>query len=204
MDAAEVPIRWQRNLEARLDDLLWRTAPGGWRRVWEPSDRHLLASPPVLDAPLGPLTAERGALVRASLPAETERILERAEASLAGRVQLLGYPEVMLGEDADLRRDPFTGLRWPDRHGKLLDYRPAGYGDPKWVWELNRRQELPLLCLAWVVSGDERFAAVAQKRMLTWLEHFPPGRGIRSSNGFEAGLRGISLALCLDALRGSG
>jgi Heparinase II/III-like protein/Heparinase II/III N-terminus len=203
MDVAEVRLRGQRLFEARLDDLLWRYARPRWRRVWAPSDRLFLESTPFLDTPLGPLNAERGALVRASPPAETEQILERAEAVFAGRVQVLGYPEVTLGEDADLQHDPFSGRRWPDRHGKLLDYRGADYGDPKWVWEVNRCQELPLLCLAWLVSGDDRFAAVARRRMLGWLERSAPGRGIAWSNGFEAGLRGISFALCFDALRGS-
>jgi hypothetical protein len=59
-----------------------------------------------------------------------------------------------LGEDTD----PFSGSSWPRKHGKRIDYRRDGPGDPKWIWELNRCQDLPLLVSAMLVSGDQRYA----------------------------------------------
>jgi hypothetical protein len=203
MDAAEVSLRVRRRLEVALDDASWRLARRRWRRSWEPAGGRILRAEPSLDAPLGVLAHERVALVSRAGAESPQAIVERADASLAGRVRLLGYPEVELAEDADPERDPFTGRRWPDRHGKLIDYRAAAYGDPKWIWELNRCQELPLLCLAARLTGDDRYARAALRRLLSWLEGSRPGRGIAWSNGFEAGLRGISFALCYDALRGT-
>jgi hypothetical protein len=183
---------------------LWNVAPGLWRRRWEPASARIRSAAAIESAPLGFLDAERSALAAATAPESVPRLIQRTEAALDGRAQFLGYHEVHLGDPPDYVRDPFTGRSWPDRHGKLLDYRLAGHGDPKWIWELNRCQDLPLLCFAWHLSGERRFAEAARSRMLHWLRTSHPGRGIAWSNGFEAGLRGTSFALAFDALRGSG
>lgn len=203
MGLSEIALRARRTLATALDDATWRHGRPLWRHAWHPPDSALFAERPALDSPLGFLTAERAASLAGELPEAADAAVARAEQVLTGRVNLLGYPEVVLPDPPDWSRDPFTGRTWPDRHGKLLDYRRAEYGDPKWIWELNRCQELPLLALAWRLSGDERFATAAVRRMLDWIEHSEPGRGIAWSNGFEAGLRAISFALAYDALRGS-
>lgn len=203
MEPSEVAARSWRAVEAHVDDAAARRAPALWRRRWEPPRQRLLESSPLLERPLGILDAERAALVREAVPDDVASIVERAELAVAGRVTYLGYPEVQLELPIDYARDPLSGRRWPDRHGKLLDYRTATAGDPKWIWELNRLQELPLLALAWQLTGDERYAGTAASRMSAWIASSTPGRGIGWSNGFEPALRTISLALCFDALRGS-
>ena len=100
--------------------------------------------------------------------------------------------------------DPFTKRSWPSSHAKRIDYRRGAPGDPKWIWELNRCQDLPVLAAAWLVSGSSRYGEAARERLLAWIESHPPGRGIAWSNGFEAGIRAISLAATIDAFRGSG
>jgi hypothetical protein len=201
MSPGEVAGRVQRRAVVLVDDASWRRAHGLWRRAWEPEGERILRPGSLAESPLGVMTPDRAALLGPESGAAAQEVLGRADAALAGRVGLLGYPEVELEPEFD--RDHFTGRRWPDQHGKLLDYRTAQYGDPKWIWELNRCQELPLLCVAWLLSGEERYARTALERMLAWLGGSSPGRGIAWSNGFEAGLRGISFALSFDALRGS-
>ena len=116
---------------------------------------------------------------------------------------MFGYPEVRL-ERPESDVDPFSGYVWPDRHGKRLDYRRVRTADPKWAWERNRCQELPLLVACWLLADDERYGRAAAARMLAWIDAHPPGRGIAWSNGFEAGMRVCSLAVAFDALRGAG
>jgi hypothetical protein len=127
----------------------------------------------------------------------------KADEILRGRYQYFGYPSVQLAEPVDFEFDPFSRRSWPRRHGKRIDYRHAEFGDPKWIWELNRLQELPLLAATWLLTGDERYAARGLELARRWLSTSEPGRGIAWSNGFEAGLRAISLAVFLDAMRGS-
>ena len=203
MDAGEVMTRAQREVSNRVDAGLWRVARSGWQRRWEPAWARI-GSGATFSAPLGFLTAERTALAAASAPDAAAGLLVHAAGLLEGRVRFFAYDEVQLDDPPDFTRDPFTGRRWPEAHGKLLDYRSAGGLDPKWIWELNRCQDLPLLCVAWQLGGERRFADAAARRLLHWLRTSRPGRGIAWSNGFEAGIRGTSFALTFDALRGSG
>src|SRR3546814_1287540 len=50
-----------------------------------------------------------------------------------------------------------------------------------------------------LVTGVQT-CALPISALLQWLEHQVPGRGIAWANGFEAGIRVISLALTYDAL----
>ncbi len=201
MSPQELSQRVIRDARHRLDDYEWSLAKPLWRRAWQPEpqslqDRRLLA------APAGFLTPDRAAGLRVHEPPAVEAILAAAEDALAGRFRFFGYPEVTLERPIDFALDPLTGRRWPPQHGKRLDYRGAEFGDPKWIWELNRCQHLPLLAAAWLLVGDDRFAVCARDDLLGWVRAHPPGRGIAWSNGFEAGLRAISFSLCFDALRG--
>jgi len=201
MTPGEVTDRVRRTVAHRTDAAQYAAAPRIWRRRWLPDQRSLLTSE-LSTTPQGPLVAERALAVRDRFPDECAALLQRADTILDGRFQFFGYPEVIvedLGEDTD----PFSGSSWPRKHGKRIDYRRDGPGDPKWIWELNRCQDLPLLVSAMLVSGDQRYAEVAASRLESWIESHPPGRGIAWSNGFEAGMRAISLAVAFDGLRGS-
>jgi hypothetical protein len=200
MSPEEVALHARRAAGYAVDDLLWRTAPPLWRRAWEPPDARLLGRVPALGSPLGVLTRERVALVARELPDARDRILALADARLERRVRLLGYPEVVLGTDDFAAVDPFSGRRWPDRHGRRIDYRRDTPGDPKWVWELLRRQEVPLLAEAWLLSGEARYAEEAL-RLLRLACAEPAGRGVGWANAFEPGIRALSLAVAFDALR---
>jgi hypothetical protein len=200
MGLAEVAARIARTVRHRTDDLAWRYAPPLWRRSW--------SAPPVAasraaPAPLGFLTAARAAAVLRGAPDQAAATVALAGEVVEGRVRYFGYPTASVGVPADFSRDPHAGTAWPPRHGKLLDYRHFG-SDPKWIWELNRCQEAPLLISAWLLSGDDRYATHAVGHLLAWIEQNPPGRGIAWSNGYEAGVRAMSLAVAYDALRGSG
>src|SRR5262245_28223477 len=192
MSVPEVVLHARRRVVHRADDAAWRRRRSLWRRSWEPSDSRVFRRMPALGAPLGLLTKERAALFLDAVPGERDALLATADRWLGGRVRLLGYPEVTVPLDGDPWRDPFTARSWPDRHGRLLDYRHDAPGDPKWIWELHRRQEVPLLALAWLVSGEERYADGARTRLLGAVS--APGRGIAWANAFEPGVRGLSLA----------
>jgi hypothetical protein len=199
MAPAEVATHGRRSALHRVDDLRWRFVRGTWRSAWEPAAERLLVSEPQLGRPLGPLSAEDAAAACSACGAGVDALLELARRRLDGYAQLLGYPELRVPEDTAV--DPVSGVRWPDTHGRLIDFRHGAPGDPKLVWEINRLQELPLLCAAWLAAGDERFAAGALHRLTRWLERNPPGRGVAWANAYEPGLRAISIAVAFDALR---
>ena len=197
MSIAELAIRLQRGIRHGVDDLAWRYARPAWRRAW--NQRRELGA--IATSPVGPWTKAHAAAATESHGEAVGRVVVAATDLTAGRVQLLGYPAVQLNVPFSYSADPFSGLEWPSVHAKRLDFRRRELGDPKWIWELNRCQFLPVLAQAWLVTGDDRFAERATEEMLNWIRQNPPGRGIAWSNGFEAGIRGISLAAAFDALR---
>lgn len=201
MTPAEVSDRIRRTLGHSADAALHAAAPKLWRRRWQPTTRSLLASE-LTTTPHGLLVAERALAVRDRFPRESGALLQQADSVLQKRFRFFGYPETVVDDlGADL--DPFSGESWPRKHGKRIDYRRAWPSDPKWIWELNRCQDLPLLVAASLVSGDRRYADAAASRLESWIETHPPGRGIAWSNGFEVGIRAISFAVAFDGLRGS-
>ncbi len=202
MGASELTARAQREARHSLDAVAFRLAPAVWRGTWAPSS-HTIDENARPAGPRGILRYDRAHALAEASPAVAAAIVTLAERLAVGRRQYLGYPEVELEEPLDFSQDPFTGHRWANRHGKRLEYRSGTPGDPKWIWELNRLHELPLLAEAWLLSRDDRFARYALGLGERWLRVSQPGRGIAWSNGYEAALRAISLAVTLDALRGS-
>jgi uncharacterized heparinase superfamily protein len=201
MSPAEIAARIPRSARHRLDDLSWRTMRPLWRSAWEPEVERVSRRPP--PAPQGFLTPERARGLLCRDPQGAARTVEAAEAAAAGRFRFFGYPEVELPRPIDFSRDPFSGRLWPPRHSKTIDHRRGEFGDPKWAWELNRCQHLPLLVEAWLLTGDEQFAERAVSDFTDWVSQQPPGRGIAWANSLEVGLRAISFACTYDALRAS-
>jgi uncharacterized heparinase superfamily protein len=201
MSLSEAWARARLLVRHHLDAAAFNVAPTLWRRRWMPALERLVDESP--REPLGFLTPERATGFRERFAADAASLVARADRAIEGRVRFLGYPEVTLDWAHPLDVDPFSGRVWPGRHGKRIDYRHTDIGDPKWIWELNRCQELPMLVAAWRVSGDPKYAYAARHRMLSWIRAHPPGRGIAWTSGFEAAIRGVSLAVAFDGLRGS-
>jgi uncharacterized heparinase superfamily protein len=202
MSPREVAERSRRTVAHRIDAAMFRIARQAWTARWEPSAQALLrtASP---GAARGFLRRERASELWARLPTEADALVEHAENMIEGTFRVFGYPDVCVDDTRQHDLDPLTGRQWPPHHAKRIDYRRRAPGDPKWIWELNRCQDLPVLAAAWLLSGRTRYGEAAAKRLLSWIDSHPPGRGIAWSSGFEAGIRAISLATTIDALRGS-
>src|SRR5579885_2353136 len=185
-------LRWRLGQALRTPVDVARGIPRGRLRAFDAS------RPPLL------FGRDEAREIRDALPRQSAEVLLAAEEFAEGRFRFLGYPPVELERPIAFDRDPFTGKIWPARHGLLLDYRSASIGDPKWIWELNRLQHVPLLLAAALTADRDDLAAVAVEDATTWLDQAKPGIGIAWSNGYEPALRAISIALTLDGLRGGG
>ncbi len=134
--------------------------------------------------------ANRGA-VDAIRPA-----MESAARSVtSGEVRLMGQAWPLRRSAADWHLDPVTGRHWPrdvfcfdvpfrhDRH----------YGDPKYMWELNRLQHLqPVAALAHM-SGDGVCRDFCLAEIESWMEGNRPFNGLAWATGVEVALRTVSL-----------
>ncbi len=132
-------------------------------------------------------------------PEQVVPVLESATRTLAGEYTYFGYPRALLGEHVDWNYDAIADFHWPRCPSNQINHRTAD-ADPKWIWELNRLQHLPLLAEAWLFTGDEHYADAALAQIDSWIEQNPPGVGIAWRGAFEVGIRAISLAVALQGL----
>jgi hypothetical protein len=133
-------------------------------------------------------------------PAETadpdagRRLIEAAEAILAGRWNVLGHNFDTAPKDPDWHRDSRTGIRSdPALYCFSVPHRdPRRVGIVKAVWEPSRLHHVTLLAAAYRLSADRRFAEHAAAHLRSWWRANPPLRGIHWVSGIEIGMRLIA------------
>lgn len=155
-------------------------------------------------APLVPFAAgDRAVAVLAfeeAHPGESARIVGRAEAVLAGRIELFART-LDLGPDPRAwpwNRDPAGGPDVPLSFGPTLDYRdPLRVGDARRAWELGRHGFLaPVAQAAWL-TDDARYAHFVFAVLEAWSAACPPYRGIQWASALESALRSLSWGFAL-------
>lgn len=126
---------------------------------------------------------------------ESEKFfVEKAEKIVVGQFDLLGFENLDFGaEEIDWRFEPVSGKRSPLKHWKQFDeFSTDETGDRRIIHELNRCQHFFALGVAFLLTGDERYAQTFARHLSGWFEQNPPGAGINWSNSFEAAMRSIS------------
>lgn len=122
-----------------------------------------------------------------------EHFVEKAELITVGRFDLLGYKNLYVGTEVDWHLEPVSGYRSPAKHWKEFDELDSSEtGDKKIVWELNRHQHFFTLGVAFLLTGDERFAETFVRHLESWIEQNPPGIGINWSSSLEVSFRAMS------------
>lgn len=141
----------------------------------------------------------REAVLAADAPMRVA-IAEAAAGVIAGRFEALGrqWPEDQLrGLPERLwRLDPVTGGDWPgpEAYTHDIDFRHDGSrGDVKYVWEINRLQQLMPLAAQVALTDDATALAVIERIIASWFAANPPFRGVGWASGIEVALRAISL-----------
>jgi hypothetical protein len=131
--------------------------------------------------------------LKARWPESIPRIIERADAILDGRFDLLGHTGLRFGETMDWHLEPISGKRTPLIHWSKLDYLDSQLaGDKKIVWELNRHQYFLTLGQAYWLTQDERYTAAFASHIQSWMDENPPKLGINWASSLEVGFRSIS------------
>jgi Heparinase II/III-like protein/Heparinase II/III N-terminus len=192
----------QRLLEEAAVELERLRAP---RRAAQFDDRRLLAATgaPSLDA-LWQRVVARAPFAHGAPAVDDEeraRVLAAAEAAVARRVQLLGFGPAELGKPIDWLRDPRSGDRWEPGYAPRLSYvdfeRPS---DVKLPWEISRVQWLLPAGQAYLLTGDERYAATAREVIDEWIAANPYAGTVNWSVTLEVALRILSWSWLVGAL----
>jgi hypothetical protein len=108
------------------------------------------------------------------------------------------------GRSIDWHADPVTGRQWPRVYHADVPVHggDVGFGDVKYVWELNRHQFLIDLAKTYFLEGAEPYAAEVRALVTDWLDKNPYGTGVSWACALEPSFRALSWLwayhLCLD------
>jgi hypothetical protein len=134
-------------------------------------------------------------------PADRARVAGAAEDVLAHEVDLLGSGRVSLGDTIDWQRDFKTDVRWHPRYGPRMQYVDAtNTSDVKVPWELSRVQWVLPAAQAYLLTGDERFAAGVRDVLESWLAANPTPLGVNWAIAMEPALRILTWSWLFHAL----
>src|SRR6267154_4319727 len=133
------------------------------------------------------------------------KTVDNAERLLQGKWSIFTLQEAPLGFPPTWNRDPRTGTLAPTSFGASIDYRDASrVGDIKYLWELNRHQELVTLAQAYKVTGSERFAHGLRDLLEAWFEQCPYPRGVQWNSSLELAVRLVTWAVAWHLVGGDG
>jgi hypothetical protein len=191
-------LTWYARRLARMSpaEMRGRLADAWVKRHWrarqlrpgEPDRLPVPTSIPAFASALEPAAAD-------GLPAEAKvRLLQAADAALAGRFFFFDRERTHLGRDPDWFLDPRTGRRAPElTYAFDIDCRDVGeVGTIKYVWEPSRHHQLTVLAAAWFVTSDPRYAEFAAAQLRSWWRRNPFLSGVHWTSGIELGVRLLS------------
>jgi len=125
-------------------------------------------------------------------PGDGARILEQAEQARERRVRMLGA-SAELGTPIDWHTDFKTGRSWPMTFMRDIDFMNLDApSDVKIPWELSRLQWLIPEGQAYLLTGDERFAADVRAVLESWIDSNPYAQGVNWACTMEPAMRTLS------------
>lgn len=146
--------------------------------------------------------AARLAGLSADSPEGHEAFLAEAEHVLHHRFTILGFGRFDLGHPIPWDRDVRSGISFGHRHHRRLRYVRGDDSDVKIPWEFGRMQELPVLAVAYRLTGDNAFAEKVFGVIDDFCAKNPPRYGVQWTCAMEVGLRIFSIGLALTILDG--
>ncbi len=122
-------------------------------------------------------------------PAEHARSREQAASARRHVIEFFGQT-FDYGERIDWHMDPPSGRRWPAKfHATIPTAGDVGYGDIKFVWEVNRHQFFVDLAKHAFVDDDRESAAELHRLLRDWMAENPYGIGVNWSCALEPAFR---------------
>jgi len=149
-------------------------------QLWE-----RLAAQPYVAAGLDPLE------IRSACSSdEHDAMIAAAERALNHQVDLLGSGPTSLGEQIAWNRDCKTGHCWPNQFAGDIEYTNLDQpSDVKFPWELSRLQWLIPAGQAYLLTGDQRYAAAVKRIMIDWIDANPYAWSVNWSCTMEVAMR---------------
>ena len=143
-----------------------------------------------------PLQISRPIRNESRLTADWRRV---TDAAANGRINLLGMAWPSDRSEDLWHLDPVTRRPWPQSvYCFDINYRGVtGYGDVKYVRELNRLQYLQPIAIYSALENRADLRAFCLRQLESWIDANPPFKGVNWGDGLELALRAISILTVL-------
>lgn len=106
-------------------------------------------------------------------------------------------------ENIDWHHSLGPGGSWPRGHWSEIPFSGIKHlGDIKPCWEMNRHQFFVTLALAWLKTGDAKYAQAVVRFLNSWCDQNTPETGVNYISGADIGLRCVSWILADRLLKG--
>ena len=93
-----------------------------------------------------------------------------------------------------------SGLEYPKIFSKNLDIKTLRFGSAKYIWEINRMQFLPILCIKFIQTKDTFYLKTFSEHLSSWKEQNPYFIGINWYSNIEVNIRLINWLFCWEIL----
>lgn len=142
----------------------------------------------------GPEVVRQMAIVLAREDEELTISLRKSAAGLKeGRISLMGFGPLSIGNPPDWHRDIHNGIVAPRLHWSQIPYLDySTVGDHKILWEVNRHQYLLAPALLWNIDGRMDDFTIVQSHLLSWLDNNPTSLGVNWCSSLEVSYRAIT------------
>lgn len=141
--------------------------------------------------PEGRLSLAKG--IRDFFPNATVEAAEAARCVLEHEFDLLGSGPCALGPDINWLQDFKTGVVWPPRYYRAIDYSNLGQpSDVKVPWELSRCHQLVTLARAHLLTPSDEYIEEICAQLRSWISANPVGRTVNWSCTMEVAIRAVN------------
>ena len=132
---------------------------------------------------------------------QSSELVEAADRIIGGELRYYGYKWIKVGSPPQWFLNPFNGKEIIDkeRHWtELPDF--SDIGDIKNIWEASRFNWVPVLALAYRITGNEKYLRSLNDWLQDWIAKNPVNRGPNWKCGQEASIRVFNILLSLKIL----
>ncbi len=114
-------------------------------------------------------------------------------------ISIFGIPFNYTG-NIDWHKDISSGKNFPKTFSKSINIRNCCYGSAKFVWEINRLQFLPWICMNYKKARNEAELQLFMNIVNSWIQQNPYLIGVNWYSNIEVNIRLINWFFCWNIL----